>query len=96
MAQTKKVVFIAKDDSIEILKKLLTDMVKPSQEEKGCLLYHIYQKAQTPNTFVVIETWENDEALQGHKDSQHYKYYKSNYEQYTADKYSEELIELGV
>ncbi len=96
MVQTKKVVFIAKDDCVDILKKLLTDMVKPSQEEEGCLLYHIYQKADKPNTFVVIETWESDEALQGHKNSQHYKYYKSNYEQYTADKYSEELIELGV
>ncbi len=96
MAQTKKVVFIAKDDSIEELKQLLTDMVKPSQEEEGCLLYHIYQMKEKPTTFVVIETWESEEALDGHRNSKHYKYYKSHFEPYTAEKYSDELIELGV
>ena len=96
MSQTKKVVFIAKEGHIDTLKSLLTDMVKPSQAEKGCLLYHIYQKQEQPNTFVVIETWESDEALEGHKNSEHYKYYKSHFEPYTAEKYSEALVELGV
>ncbi len=95
MAQTKKVVFVAKEGCIEDLKRLLTDMVKPSRAEKGSLLYHIYQMKEKPDTFVVIETWENEEALEGHRNSSHYKYYKSHFEQFTAEKYSDELIELG-
>ena len=95
MIITKKVVFIAKDDSIEELKSLLSAMVKPSQVEKGCLLYEIYQMNKKPNTFVVIESWENEAALEGHKNSSHYAHYKAHFEPYTADKYSDELTALA-
>ena len=95
MIITKKVIFIAKDDSINELKALLTTMVKASQEEVGCLLYEIYQTKNKPNTFVVIETWENDAALEGHKHSSHYAHYKANFEPYCAKKFSDELIALA-
>ncbi|HIP59800.1 MAG TPA: antibiotic biosynthesis monooxygenase, partial [Campylobacterales bacterium] len=48
-----------------------------------------------PTTFVVLEAWENEEALDGHKHSAHYLHYKSNYEPFTADKYSDDLVSLG-
>ena len=70
-------------------------MVEASRAEKGCLLYNIYQIEDKPTTFVVIETWESNSALNGHKQSAHYAHYKSNFEPYTADKYSDELISLG-
>lgn len=95
MTITKKVVFIAKDDSIEELKILLGTMVQASRVEKGCLLYNIYQIKDKPNTFVVVEAWENEEALEGHKQSAHYSHYKSHYEPFTADKYADDLISLG-
>jgi quinol monooxygenase YgiN len=95
MSITKKVIFVSKDDNIKELKELLTTMVEASRAEDGCVLYNIYQMKEKPTTFVVIETWENDEALEGHKHSAHYLHYKSNFEQFTADKYSDELISLG-
>ena len=91
MIITKKVVFVAKDDCIEEMKKLLKTMVQASKDEKGCLLYDIFQSKETPAKFVVIESWENDEALEGHKNSEHYKHYKSNFEPFCKEKYSEEL-----
>ncbi len=94
MPLTKKVVFIAKDENISQMKDLLTAMVKPSQEEDGCLLYEIYQVIHNPKKFVVIETWEDEKALDGHKTSAHYKHYKANFEPFCADKYSEELASL--
>ncbi|HIP01940.1 MAG TPA: antibiotic biosynthesis monooxygenase [Campylobacterales bacterium] len=95
MTITKKVVFIAKEDSIEALKALLGTMVQASRVEEGCLLYNIYQMKDKPTTFVVLEAWENEEALDGHKHSAHYLHYKSNYEPFTADKYSDDLVSLG-
>jgi len=95
MSLIKKVVFIAKDDSINELKSLLETMIEASRAEEGCELYNIYQIKDKLNTFVVIESWESEEALKGHQNSSHYMYYKSNYEQYTADKYSNELVSLG-
>lgn len=95
MTITKQVVFVAKEGKIEELKGLLIDMVDTSRNEDGCLFYHIHQIIDRPTTFLVLESWRDDEALEGHKNSEHYKYYKANFEQYTADKYSEELHSLG-
>ena len=95
MPITKEVIFVAKEENIEELKALLETMVEPSQKSPGCLLYHIYQMEEKPTTFVVIESWENETALEIHKNSAHYKHYKANFEQYTAEKYSHPLISLG-
>jgi|SaaInl8_200m_RNA_FD_contig_31_2775398_length_429_multi_2_in_0_out_0_1 quinol monooxygenase YgiN len=95
MSQTKQVIFVAKEENISELKALLETMVQASRDEVGCELYHIYQMESKPTTFVVIETWESDEALNGHKQSAHYIHYKANFEQYTADKFSQELNELS-
>ena len=95
MSITKQVIFVAKEENIEELKALLKTMVEPSRNSKGCLLYHIYQMKDKPTTFVVIESWENEMALDGHKASAHYKHYKANFEQFTAEKYSHELESLG-
>ena len=95
MTITKKVVFIAKDDTIEELKTLLETMVEASRNEDGCLLYNIYQMKNKPNTFVVVETWENEASLKGHQHTEHYKHYKANFEPFCADKYSDELVSLG-
>ncbi len=76
MTITKKVVFVAKEDSVEELKALLTTMVSPSRNSNGCLLYDIYQMSDKPTTFVVMESWEGEEALKGHQHSAHYLHYK--------------------
>ena len=91
MSITKQVTFIAKDGCIEELKELLKGMVEPSKAEEGCLFYHICQLKENPKKFVVLESWESEKALDGHKASAHYAYYKSNYEPYCAQKFSDDL-----
>jgi quinol monooxygenase YgiN len=91
MKITKKVEFTAKEETIEALKALLITMIDASRQEPGCELYNIYQMKNKPATFVVIETWESQEALKGHQNSPHYKHYKAHFEPYTAHKSSEEL-----
>jgi quinol monooxygenase YgiN len=95
MTITKEVTFVAKDNNIEELKGLLTDMVEASRAEDGCLFYYIHQLIEKPTTFVVLESWRDDEALEGHKHSSHYLHYKSHFEPFTAEKSSDELISLG-
>ena len=96
MPLTKKVMFVAKEGNIPELKALLEMMVQPSREEPGCLLYNIYQLKEQPTTFVVVESWEDEAALEGHKNSAHYKEYKSRFEPFTADKSSDEMEEIGL
>ena len=95
MKITKKVVFIAHDDTIDELRDLLITMIDASRDEVGCELYNIYQMKLKPNTFVVVETWANEEALKGHQNSAHYKHYKATFEPFAKDKYSDELEILG-
>ena len=91
MTITKRVTFIAKDGCEDKMKELLSAMVKPSKAEKGCLMYEITQLENNRKKFMAFETWENEAALDGHKASEHYKIYKSSYEPYCEDKYSDEL-----
>jgi len=37
-----------------------------SREEAGCLNYALYQNTESENDFVMVEEWEDDEALQRH------------------------------
>jgi quinol monooxygenase YgiN len=91
MTITKQVTFIAKNDSIEQMKELLSTMVNASKIEDGCLLYDIFQLKNQPTKFIVIESWENENALNMHKKSSHYNYYKSNFEPFCVDKFSNDL-----
>ena len=91
---TKQVTFISKQDCIQELKDLLKTMVQASKDEDGCLLYDIFQVFTEPTKFIVVESWLNEEALDGHKNSEHYKYYKKNFEVFCEDKSSCELETL--
>jgi quinol monooxygenase YgiN len=91
MSLTKRVTFIAKSNSIEKMKELLSAMVAPSKAEKGCVLYEITQLKDKPEKFMAIETWENEEALDGHRASSHYTIYKSSFEPYCEHKYTNDL-----
>ncbi len=94
MTITKQVTFVAKDECVAELKALLVDMIDASRNEDGCLFYYIHQLTQTPTTFTVLESWRDNDALEGHKHSAHYLYYKTNFEPFTAEKYSSELSSL--
>ena len=95
MTITKRVTFIAKPDGIEKMRALLSAMVKPSKAEDGCFFYEIVQYDARPEKFMAIETWRDEKALDGHKASAHYALYKSSYEPYCKDKYTDELSVLG-
>lgn len=95
MRITKSVTFIAKEGCEAKMKELLTAMVEPSKAENGCVFYEIFQYENEPRRFMAVETWADESALDGHKASAHYKIYKSSYEAYCEDKYTDELEVLG-
>jgi len=95
MTITKSVTFIAEEGSEAKMKELLTAMVEPSKAEKGCLFYEIFQYKNDRRRFMAVETWEDESALEGHKTSAHYKVYKSSYEPFCENKYTDELEVLG-
>jgi quinol monooxygenase YgiN len=95
MTITKRVTFIAKDGSEDKMRELLVAMVAPSKVEDGCIFYDIFQYENNPRKFMAVESWRDEKALDGHKASDHYKIYKSSYEPYCLDKYTDELEVLS-
>jgi len=95
MTITKRVTFIAKEGSEAKMKELLTAMVAPSKVEDGCIFYDIFEYADNPRKFMAVESWRDNDALDGHKSTEHYAVYKSSYEPYCEKKYSDDLLILG-
>ncbi len=46
-----------------------------SQGEPGCLYYVLHEDVNDENTITMIETWENENAIQKHNNSEHFKAY---------------------
>ena len=92
---TKRVTFIAKEGCEDIMKDLLTAMVAPSKAEPGLIFYDIFQCTENRRKFYAVESWESEATLAEHAKTEHYKIYKSSYEQYCDDKYTEHLEILG-
>ena len=95
MTITKSVTFIAKEGCEQKMKELLTAMVEPSKAEDGCIFYDIFEYKEDAKRFMAVESWRDEAALDGHKASAHYAIYKSSYEPYCQEKYSDELEILG-
>ena len=95
MKITKRVTFIAKEGCEDKMRELLTAMVVPSKMEDGCIFYDIFEYENNSRKFMAVESWRDNDALDGHKSTPHYAVYKSSYEPYCEKKYSDDLLILG-
>ena len=84
MAITRQIIFIAKRDCIEELKALLTATIEDCKKENGCLMYQVFQTKNNPVEFIAIDSWENEEALNKHYESEHYLHFLNNFKKYNA------------
>ena len=84
MSITRQIIFLAKKDCINELKALLKKTIEGSKKEEGCLMYEVFQTKNNPVEFIVIDSWENEEALNAHYESEHYLHFINNFQQYNA------------
>jgi len=61
-------------ESIAAFKQLIAEIVPNAQKEEGCISYNVYENSiqQTPE-FVFWEEYKDEEALQAHNASEHFK-----------------------
>lgn len=73
MSHTVRVIaqLVALPGRQEELKSILADLVEPTRQEQGCLLYQLLQNQSDPNEFVFIEEWESQAMLEAHLISPH-------------------------
>jgi quinol monooxygenase YgiN len=62
------VVLTAKDSSsLPELRALLATQVKMSRAEPGCVRFEAYESQSVAGTFILIERWESQAALDEHR-----------------------------
>lgn len=49
------------------LKDILKKLVKVTPKEEGCIEYSIYQEADNPLSFYILESWNLQENLRRHE-----------------------------
>ena len=49
----------------------LQALVEPTRKEDGCIRYELMQNKQSPEQFIFVEEWKDDEALDKHLMSPH-------------------------
>lgn len=78
MAQVTVVVRVTvRPDATEKVRDALLKLVEPTlNKDDGCINYDLYQDNDNPSLFFFLETWESDEHLKKHLDSEHIKAYR--------------------
>lgn len=62
------VVLTARESSsVPELRELLLQQARLSREEPGCVRFEVYESTSVPDTFILIERWESQQALDVHR-----------------------------
>lgn len=59
------------DEAIELYSKLIDE----SRKEEGCLEYKLFQDVNDKTVLTIIEEWKDQESIDKHSNSEHYKKY---------------------
>jgi quinol monooxygenase YgiN len=60
-----------KPEAAQALGASLSKLAAATREEEGCLAYDVFESAAVPGTFVTVERWRDQAALDGHMTSPH-------------------------
>lgn len=63
---------VAKPGSEDEVRSALSALAAASREEAGCISYDLFESAGAPGTFVTVEIWVDQQALQAHATSPHF------------------------
>ena len=63
---------IKEDYTSEVFKELSLLHKLTKQNDKGCLQYDLHKDYDSNNTYVFVETWENQNYLDAHEKKEHF------------------------
>jgi len=62
-----------KREQVETFKVLAKELILKSKEEEGCIAYDLYEDMNNPTVLNFIEIWSDEEAIERHNKSEHFK-----------------------
>jgi len=60
------------DERDKIIKKS-QDLIESTRLESGCISYNLYASTEDDNILLMLERWENQEVLESHMQTKHFK-----------------------
>ena len=85
----KKVInarIMVKPEEIEKFLALAKTMVENSNSEQGCMIYRLYQEVGNSQSFIFYEVYENQDAVNIHNASEHFKTFIEQVSELASDK----------
>jgi quinol monooxygenase YgiN len=73
MKKTINARITVKPDAIDQFLSYANLIVLASNLEQGCLVYNLYQEVGIPSSFIFYEEYENQEAVDFHNSTNHFK-----------------------
>ena len=67
----------AKEGEEDACREILRTMAPLTRAEPGCRMYIAQQSNDDPRTFVLYEQYDDEAALEAHRESEHFKRYVS-------------------
>ncbi len=61
----------AKPEAVDAVRAALQTLVQATVAEEGCLAYDLYESGAAPGTFVTVERWVDQQALDAHLSAPH-------------------------
>ncbi|MCX8523443.1 antibiotic biosynthesis monooxygenase [Chryseobacterium formosus] len=62
-----------KEGKLDAVLQIMKEAAQKSSEEKGNLFYKIHQSKTDENTLILFEGYENESAVEIHRNSEHYQ-----------------------
>lgn len=73
---TVRMKFAPEDQSV--IREILRNLGSASRQEPGCVSYVTHYVESDPNTVVIYEQYQDVDALEAHRSSQHFDQYATN------------------
>lgn len=61
----------ARTGSEDAIRAALSSLVEATRQEEGCLAYDLYESGSAPGTFITVERWTDQAALEAHLATPH-------------------------
>lgn len=63
----------------------ISELIKASRKEDGCLSYQLYEAVTDENNFVMVEKWKNPQAIELHNKMSHLQNFANKVPDYSRN-----------
>lgn len=61
------------EEKQQLFLSIIKQLAQESRKEKGCISYTLHQNTENPFHYCIIEEWEDENAIQYHNHTNHFK-----------------------